>query len=368
MREGGQDIVISRDSLGLQNAFTAPTDDVERKICRAFGSVLRVDPIGLDDEFYDLGGDSLAGERLSLEIECAVGRPFALSQLFEFSTPRKISELLGPRGLQKPRSSSEEILFIVHGRGGYTALLPEFRAALGSGRRVHTFELPGIRGDGDRIRRISDLAAIYVREIELLQPSGPVRLGAFCVGSLIALEMAALLEQRGRPLDRVVLLDPRLPGPVNRRYRAERALRASGGGALAALRYFLRTGRLPHSRSPDPVLAGLRFRWASRVELKGIRRDRERGVGFAKRNEGLGLLDKPRAALVASYRFAWPRPFSGQAFILASRERVHTFHDPDTAWEWLTPNRIVEVVAERHGEIGNTSAPVVARRMDELLA
>ncbi len=367
MPEGSPDIVISRDSLGLQNVFVPPADDLEQKICQAFGKVLRVDPVGLDDEFYDLGGDSLAGEQLSLEIEGVVGRPFALSQLFEFSTPRKIAELLDPDESQKPRSNSGEVLFIVHGRGGYTALLPEFRAALRPGRRVHTFELPGIRGDGSTIRRISDLAAVYVREIELLQPRGPVRLAAFCVGSLIALEMAALLEQRGRPIDRVVLLDPRLPNRVNRRYRAEKALLASGPGVLAALRYFLRVGRLPNSPSAEPLFAGFLFRWASRVELKRIRRDREKGVSFAKRNEGLGLLDKPRADLIASYRFSWPRPFAGQAFILASRERIHTFR-AGTAWDYLTPNRAVEVVTERHGEIGNTSAPVVARRMDELLA
>lgn len=360
--------VISRESLGLANAFAAPSGDFERKICAAFGKVLRVDPVGLDDEFYDLGGDSLAGEQLSLEIECAVGRPLALSQLFEFGTPRKVARLLGPDAPGGPGPDGEEILFVVHGRGGYTALLPEFRAGLTSGRRAHTFELPGIRGDGGVVIRVADLAAIYVREIELLQPRGPVRLAAFCSGSLIALEMATLLEQRGRPLDRMVLLDPRLPGRVNRRYRAERALRASVGGPFAGLLYFLRTGRLPNSPAPGPVFADLQFHWTSRHEMKRIARDRRKGAGFARRNEGLGLNDKPRADLVASYRFAWPKPFPGQAFILASRERADTFHDADTAWSFLTPNRVVEVVAERHGDIGNVSASATARRMDEILA
>ena len=360
--------VILRHSLGLANGFSAPSTDLERAICEAFASVLLVDPVGLDDEFYDLGGDSLAGERLSLEIEGAVGRPLALSQLFEFSTPRKVAQLLAPDGADIARPAGQDILFIVHGRGGYTVLLPEFRAALTAGRRVHTFELPGIRGEGGIMLRVSDLAAAYVREIELLQPRGPVRLAAFCSGSLIALEMAALLEQRGRPLERLVLLDPRLPGRVNRRHRAERALRASGGGLLAVALYFVRTGRLPGSPSPDPVFAGLQFRRISRHEMKRIARDRRKGVGFARRNEGLGLKDKPRADLVASYRFAWPRPFLGQAFILASRERAGTFDDADQAWTVLTPNRVVEVVAERHEEIGTVSASATARRMDEILA
>lgn len=363
-----REIVISRESLGLANAFAAPSSDLEKTICEAFAGVLLVDPVGLDDEFYDLGGDSLAGERLSLEIEDTVGRPLTLSQLFEFGTPRKVAQLLAPDEPGARQAGGEEILFVVHGRGGYTALLPEFRAALTSGRRAHTFELPGIRGDGGVMLRVSDLAAAYVREIELLQPRGRVRLAAFCSGSLIALEMATLLERRGRPLDRMVLIDPRLPGRVNRRHRAERALRASGGGMLAALLYFVRTGRVPNSPSPDPVLAGLQFRWTSRHEMKRIARDRRKGVGFARRNEGLGLKDKPRADLVASYRFAWPKPFAGQAFILASRERADTFDDVDQAWTVLTPNRVVEVVAERHDEIGTVSTAVAARRMDEILA
>ena len=356
--------MILRESLQLPAQYVAPSTEMESKIASAFSRALRVEPVGVYDEFYDLGGDSLTGEQLSMEIELVTGRPFALSQLFEFSTPRSIANLLTGAA---PSQHETGIIFLVHGRGGYTAPRPEFRKAIASGRRLHTFELPGIRGDGPRVRHIADLAATYVQQIQDAQPTGPVRLASFCAGGLIALEMAAQLQDLGRQLDRIVLVDPRLPNRVNRRYRAERQLSSSRPGLLSTLRYFRATGRLPGSPFLEPVFTELEFRWAERVELRRIARDRRNGVSFAKRHDGVGLKDEPRAALIAAYRFAWPRPFDGTVYILASRDRYKTFSDSNKAWDWLAPRRVVEIATEKHSEIGNAAGGTVPKRMDEIL-
>lgn len=357
---------IARDALHLGYELVLPTSAFERAICEAFSRVFRVQPIGIDDDFYDLGGDSLIREQLAIEIERAAAKPFSISQIFEFGTPRSIARLLSaecPVGAEKP---GEGVLFVVHGRGGYTALRPEFRNALTSPTYIHTFELPGIRGGGPMLTKLSDVAAAYVRQIQEIQPHGEIRLAAFCLGSLIALEMAGQLRALGRPLHRLVLLDPRLPSGVSRRFAAEKRLAASPSLG-AVLRYFTATGRLPGSAFLGPVLEPLVFRRVMRKELRGIKRDHRNGRSFAKRYDGLGMKDEPRAALLASYHFSWPEPFEGRTYILASRDRVGTFSDGAKAWTWLTPRKTIDVVADAHHQIGSAAAPVVATRIDQIL-
>jgi thioesterase domain-containing protein len=360
---------ISRDALELSYEFVPAGSSREDKLCKAFSGVFNVFPVGVDDDFFDLGGDSLLGEQLSIEIEREIGRTFPISQIFEHGTPRRIAALLGA-GLPADtvRHQGDDVLFVVHGRGGYMALRPEFHKAITSGLRLHMFELPGIRGDGPRMRSIDDVAAIYVQQVQRMQPEGPVRLASFCAGGLIALAMAAQLEDAGRKLDRIVLVDPRMPKRVNRRHRAEQRLAASKPGLAATLRYFMATGRSPASSFLEPLLRAVEFRWAQHREMRRIERDRQKGVRFAGRYDGLGLKDAPRAALVAAYRFAWPRPFVGKVHILASRDRYKSFSDPAEAWDRFAPNRIAEIVIEHHSDIGSESASLLAKRIDEILS
>jgi thioesterase domain-containing protein len=87
---------------------------------------------------------------------------------------------------------------------------PEFRKVFGESQEFHLFELPGIRG-GQSYDRLEDIAAVYVAQLVERYPRGPILIVSFCVGALIALEMAAQLAARGRPITQLVLLDPSLP-------------------------------------------------------------------------------------------------------------------------------------------------------------
>ncbi|HSF64302.1 MAG TPA: alpha/beta fold hydrolase, partial [Paracoccaceae bacterium] len=188
---------IARDSLRLRTPYVVPASGLESQVADVFCRILGVTPVGACDDFYDLGGDSLLGEQISMELLAVTGRVFPISGLFEAGTPRAIAAVLSGAA-PAAATPGRETFFIVHGRGGYTVPRPEFMAALTSGARVVMFELPGIRGDAPHPRTIRDVARAYVDRIEADLPQGPVRLAAFCTGGLIALEMAHLLADRGR--------------------------------------------------------------------------------------------------------------------------------------------------------------------------
>jgi amino acid adenylation domain-containing protein len=74
--------------------YAAPRDDLERHLCRIWSQVLDVERVGLDDDFFDLGGNSLLGARLFAQLGEEFGRALPLSILFEAPQVRKLAEYL----------------------------------------------------------------------------------------------------------------------------------------------------------------------------------------------------------------------------------------------------------------------------------
>lgn len=348
---------IARESLRLRNFFVQPLPGNEAQIADVFSRIMGVTPVGADDDFYDLGGDSLLGEQISMEILRITGKVFPISDLFENGTPRAVAaHLSGATAGQEPAAAARETFFIVHGRGGYTVLRPTFKAGMTSGARVVMLELPGIRGDAPFPRNVPEIARAYVDQIEREQPEGPVRLASFCMGGLIALEMAHLLEQRGRKLGGLVLLDPGIPRSLRSRHRAYSIGQANGSGLRARLILFGSTGRLSED---NPFLEPL---WLRARAIANMSSSLRKLIGMEKAGlyRNAGLKDWPRAWLTATYRHAWPSPSGIGAHILASEGRAKSFLKRDGVWEHLLPNRNVYVLVGKHYEIGGESSHVAA--------
>jgi acyl carrier protein len=66
---------------------------LERRIAEIFAEHCNVDVVGMTDDFFDLGGDSLAAEAMVIAINKLTEYEFQLADLFENSTPRKLAKL-----------------------------------------------------------------------------------------------------------------------------------------------------------------------------------------------------------------------------------------------------------------------------------
>src|SRR5262245_34002608 len=203
---------ICRASLRLPLLYMAPEGETETLVANLFAEVFKLDRVGVNDDFFDLGGDSLIAEVFSLRIRELTGQEFKVSSLVDHGSPRQIAALLRRqvgevRLAPRPAEPLRPPIFVVHGRQGLTFPKPEFFRSLAEGQKLHIFELPGLHG-GHCYDRIEDIAAVYVAELTEAHPKGPVLLAAFCAGGLIALEMAAQLAAMGRPIRQLVLLDP----------------------------------------------------------------------------------------------------------------------------------------------------------------
>jgi acyl carrier protein len=90
---------------------------MEMLIARLFGDVLGLERIGADDDFFALGGHSLAAVRVVARLSEQLGRKVALAALFEQSTPALLAALLDDRveGEASGRASSNDELQALDG-------------------------------------------------------------------------------------------------------------------------------------------------------------------------------------------------------------------------------------------------------------
>jgi thioesterase domain-containing protein/acyl carrier protein len=326
-----QSALIARDDLSLATPYEAPSSALESLIAEIFAQALGLEMVGANDDFFDLGGDSLAAEVISMQIAQRTGHAFELSTLVEHGCPRKIAGLLGASEIEDIVSADDTErppIFVVHGRQGFTLLKPSFREALADGQRLFMFELPRVRG-GQCYDRIEDIATIYVGQLIEKHPRGPIFLAAFCMGGVIALEMAAQLAKLGRPVHQLALIDPTLP--LTKSWLRV-SLDPSHPLSMALLRH------LPRSLFPiwktwlryvPHFLHELRFRRAL---------ERERQEGRESYSE-LRLSINAQAKLRAAYLRHEPPPFLGPVAILLSSRGRATVYPNAKVWTDLAPQR-----------------------------
>jgi amino acid adenylation domain-containing protein len=96
----------------VRNDFEAPTNDKEKILCRLFGELVGVDGVGVNDDFFLIGGHSLLAIKLIARFKDETGVNIPLDQLFENATPKSIAEMI----LVAPISESEPALIKGMGR------------------------------------------------------------------------------------------------------------------------------------------------------------------------------------------------------------------------------------------------------------
>ena len=78
------------DAKDFQSSYLAPTNDVEKAICKAMAKVLGLSRVGIEDDFYEMGGDSLGS--IDVVTRCAL-EGLNAGLIFRGRTPGKIAKL-----------------------------------------------------------------------------------------------------------------------------------------------------------------------------------------------------------------------------------------------------------------------------------
>jgi aspartate racemase len=204
-----------RSNTEMVSASAAPLDPLELQLTKLWEKILRVHPVGRKDNFFDLGGHSLAAVRLFAELGKVSGRSLPLSTLFQAPTVEKLAEILRQGGWSPSWSSlvpiqpggSRPPFFCVHGGGGNVLLFHDLARGLGSDYPFYGLQSRGVDGSKNYLTTVEEMASHYLKEILELQPEGPYYLGGFCMGGQIAYEIALRLRKDGQRVAILVMID-----------------------------------------------------------------------------------------------------------------------------------------------------------------
>lgn len=243
----------------LTGRFIPPEGCLEKKLAGIWEEILEVQPVGREDDFFDLGGNSLAAVRLFSRLEADSGRKIPLSDLLRARTVRSMAclleepireEMAHRKCLIPIRVEGDRpCLFLVHGGGGHVLCFARL-AALLSGYDVYAFQPLGLNKFQMPVFSVREMAKRYASELREVQPAGPYRIMGYSFGGAVAFELALQVQATGGEVVFLGMLDRSTPARSRKKNRQENSASALLDHGLTRAKYRVRK-----------VLARVLVRW-----------------------------------------------------------------------------------------------------------
>ena len=204
------------DRPTLEAAFVAPQGNLEQSIAKIWRSVLHLDKVGVNDNFFNLGGDSLSAMNMLAQLEKLTGRAVGVRPMLEGGTILDLiaavsdNARVGPPPMMictQPGDGTKPFFFA---HGDYLAgrfYCQKMAQSIGPDQAFYAIAPHGTFG-GAMPATVEEMAADYAAQIRTVQPHGPYRLGGFCNGAVTIYDVAQQLVRQGEAVVVLVLLDP----------------------------------------------------------------------------------------------------------------------------------------------------------------
>ena len=191
------------------------SDEIARRLTRVWKEVLGLDSVTPDQNYFDLGGDSVLAVNLFAQIEKTFGVKLPLATLFEAPTIEELAVILRvearPAGwsplVKIQPSGSRPPFFCIHGAGGNVLIYHALSQRLGADQPFYGVQALGLDGSCPPLAHIEEMAVLYAQEIRKVQPRGPYFLGGYCMGGTVAFETAQQLHAQGEQVALLAMFD-----------------------------------------------------------------------------------------------------------------------------------------------------------------
>jgi len=210
------------NSNNLELSYVAPRTAVETALTTIWAQILKIEQVGVEDNFFALGGDSLLAVNLLEQINQQFAQNIPLSALFSAPTIDQFAPLIEKNHTEHwspivPLQSkgSNPPFFCVHPIFG--VVLPYYELAYHLGTQpFYGLQAFGLDGVNPPLTSIEEMATCYIKAMRQVQPQGPYQIGGWSFGGLVAFEMAQQLQQAGDEVSLLAIIDTRSPISSNR--------------------------------------------------------------------------------------------------------------------------------------------------------
>jgi amino acid adenylation domain-containing protein len=200
----------------LESSYCPPRNLVQAMMKEVWETILNIRPIGIHDSYFDLGGDSLAAEKILSWVQEQFAKTFYPGILVTAPTVDKLTDLVmgaAPAEVQAPLveiqkgAAGRQKFFFLHGDLSGAALSIGISKGLRKEQPFYVIHPHGLMG-WLVPSTIEAMAADNLRTLRAFQPEGPYFLGGYCKGGLIAFELARQLRLHGQKVSGVVIVAP----------------------------------------------------------------------------------------------------------------------------------------------------------------
>jgi thioesterase domain-containing protein len=311
------------------------------ELSRTWRCLLGKDTIGIDENFFSLGGDPWMAMQLFEEIKKVTGRSFSPLVIYQAPTIASLAAFLeAPKTPAFPKcvllkpGNTEPPVFLMHGLGGNIMEFFKMVKHLQSSRAAYGLQARGSDGLEEPFSSIEEMAQFHVDAIKELQPHGPYLLVGYSLGGLVAIEMARHLIGSGEEVALLVMIDSYPP-----------------------IRYAPPAQRLR-------VYARKAINLARRIIRSESTEQSDNNLGRVFTPSMLKVQEAARKAL-ADYQ---PRPYPGKIRFVRAGDPLHFPDDPARVWTNFVEQMETQTVPGDHQELLTTCYEPLAAVISRYLA
>jgi len=369
---------VSRASK--DRAPVPPRDVMELRIVRLWEQIFGIRPIGIHDNFFDLGGHSLIALRFLAQVDKEFGVKLPLAVLLQAPTIEQLSECLREEEWTSPLTSlvpiqpqgSKPPLFCIHGAGGEVMFYQALAAHLGDDQPLYGLQAQGMDGRHPPHGSVQEMAAHYIHELQTVQPHGPYYLSGASLGGVIAFEMAQQFISMGESVAFLGFFDsfhpnyPRYRPGITRFHQALGAAVQTTEHHIGSL-IMLKPGKRWLYAREKLIRAGHEAVWLIQDIGKAIASKVCRLMGKATPDK-YKLYHHPLRSAVQAYE---PKPYDGTITLFrATRQPIGIYPDNTLGWAPFATGGIVdEAIPCLHASmVSEPRVVILAEKLDRCLA
>lgn len=200
---------VDFESRENHNEIKAPETPLQQEVYEVLCGFIKGTAFGIEEDFFDLGMDSLTAINLTSALSKKYACELSVNDVYKFNTVEKMAEQLKSctahvedHDLVLLKSGGEKNMFFIHGGNGLATAFVSLCNKVDFDATCYGVGLPfGEENYQPQLRTIRELAESYIERIRKVQPHGPYSFGGYCIGAVIGLEIAYILEQEGEKVE-----------------------------------------------------------------------------------------------------------------------------------------------------------------------
>ncbi|NER84248.1 MAG: hypothetical protein F6K42_32880, partial [Leptolyngbya sp. SIO1D8] len=200
---------------GKYRSFITPRNTMELQVAKIWEQIFGRSPIGVTENFFEIGGTSILAVKLLALIEQKLKRNLPPVTLLQNPTIEGLAKILNNNQASPNWSALVPLrtkggktpIFCMHAGGGHVYFYHALSKYLDDDQPVYSMQPVGLDGISGYHESIKTMAADYLKEIQSIQPKGPYALLGTCFSNAVCLEIAHQLRKMGESISLLVIVD-----------------------------------------------------------------------------------------------------------------------------------------------------------------